>query len=84
MFFMHDSPLDSVRGNTSREVSPQVKLPDSLYQVLNAVRQPHSPFYGVSRSPWGFPNFGDLVFPTMPKKRIDEFIRAFSYESHYQ
>ena len=78
MFFMHDSPLDSVRGYTSREVSPQVKLPDSLYQVLNAVRQPHSPFYGVSRSPWGFPNFGDLVFPTMPKKRIDEFIRAFS------
>ena len=81
MFLMHDSPLDSVRGYKSRQVSPQVKLPDSLYQVFPAVRQPHSPFYGVSRSPWGFPNFGDLVFPPMPKKSFDEFIRAFSREA---
>ena len=81
MFFMHDSPLDSVRGYKSREVSPQVKLPDSLYQVLPAVRHPHGPFYCVSGSPWSFPNFGDLVFPPMPKKRIDEFIRTFLREA---
>ena len=49
--------------------------------MLTAVRQPHSPFYGVSGSPWGFPNFGDLVFPPMTKKSFDEFIRAFSHEA---